>query len=271
MLRAERVTGSGRLRLLVAAMPEGEDPADMLLTPEGGDRLRAALADAVDLAVFHARAILADADLGTPAGRDKALDEVAPVLAAMRESITKQELVREVTDRLDAPAELVAQRMKGGLRAVPPPAQPVGADAEAAPAAPPRRRKATPQEEREFRMLALCLASPERGADALARLREDHFSSPFLRRCFLWLREHLDDPLAGLDDDDANLHNAIQRLQAMEHEEPTPQNFEFREMLLERDRIDRELRDGGGADAARQVELQRERARLQDAIHARSF
>ena len=27
MLRAQRVAGSGKLRLLVAAMPEGEDPA----------------------------------------------------------------------------------------------------------------------------------------------------------------------------------------------------------------------------------------------------
>ncbi len=273
MLRAERVAGSGRLRLLVAAMPEGEDPADMLMTPEGGDRLRAALADAVDLAVFHARAILGDADLATPAGRDRALDEVAPVLAAMRESITRQELVREVTDRLDAPAELVAQRMKGGLRAVPSAPQQQQRDEEEAPGAPaPRRRKATPQEEREYRLLALCLANPERGAETLARLREEHFSSPFLRRCFLWLRDHLDDPLAGLADDDANLHNAIQRLQAVDHEEPTAHNFEFREMLLERDRIDRELKDGAeGTDAARVVELQRERARLQDAIHARSF
>lgn len=271
MLRAERVTGSGRLRLLVAAMPEGEDPADMLLTREGGDRLRAALADAVDLAVFHARAILADGDLTTPAGRDRALDEVAPVLAAMRESITRQELAREVADRLDAPPELLAQRMRSGPRAVPAPApERDGGDAPAAPV--PRRRKATPQEEREYRLLALCLSSPARGAETLSRLREEHFSSPFLRRCFLWLRDHLDDPLAGLADDDANLYNAIQRLQALDHEEPTPQNFEFREMLLERDRIDRELREGAdGGDATRIVELQRERARLQDAIHARSL
>jgi DNA primase len=271
MLRAERVSGSGRLRLLVAAMPEGEDPADMLLTREGGDRLRAALADAVDLAVFHARAILGDADLTTPGGRDRALDEVAPVLAAMRESITRQELVREVTDRLDAPPELVAQRMRGGSRSAAAPAQEPEQVAAAGAAPTPRRRKATPQEEREYRLLALCLAAPDRGRATLDRLGEEHFSSPFLRRCFLWLREHLDDPLAGLADDDANLHNAIQRLQALDHEEPTPQNFEFREMLLERDRIDRELKEGDhGEDASKVVQLQRERARLQDAIHARS-
>ena len=68
MLRAQRVAGSGRLRLLVAAMPEGEDPADMMRTEEGSNRLRELLADAVDLAVFHVRAILGDADLSTPPG-----------------------------------------------------------------------------------------------------------------------------------------------------------------------------------------------------------
>ena len=68
MLRAQRVAGSGRLRLLVAAMPEGEDPAELMQSEEGGARLREALAGAVELSVFHVRAILGDADLSTPAG-----------------------------------------------------------------------------------------------------------------------------------------------------------------------------------------------------------
>ncbi len=66
MLRAQRVAGSGRLRLLVVAMPEGEDPADMLNVDGGEERFRRLLSEAVDLPVFHVRAILADADLETP-------------------------------------------------------------------------------------------------------------------------------------------------------------------------------------------------------------
>ncbi len=119
MLRAQRVAGSGRLRLLVAPMPEGEDPADLMLTEEGGNRMREALAGAVDLAVFHARAILGDADLSTPAGRDRALDEVAPVLVGMGETITRQEMVREVADRLDTDPTMVVARLKGGPRPEP--------------------------------------------------------------------------------------------------------------------------------------------------------
>ena len=111
MLRAQRVAGSGRLRLLVVAMPEGEDPAEMLAAEGGEERFRRLLSEAVDLPVFHVRAILGDADLQTPAGRDRALDEVAPVLKAMGETITRQELVSEVADRLDTDPSLVGRRL----------------------------------------------------------------------------------------------------------------------------------------------------------------
>jgi DNA primase len=269
MLRAQRVAGSGRLRLLVAAMPEGEDPADMLLTAEGGDRLRAALADAVDLAVFHARAILGDADLATPAGRDRALDEVVPVLVGMRESITRQELVREVTDRLDATPELVAARMRGAPRApapvAPEPARPESGSA--APPAPVRRRKATPQEKREYEMLALCMKEPKLGREYLGKLEEEHFTSPRLREGFLWLREHLDDPLDGVTDADANLHNLVTRLQALDLEAPTGVNLAFRFRLLERNRLHHRIKEADASgDVAQVVELQRHLGELNDAI-----
>ncbi len=48
------------------------------------------------------------------AGRDRALDEVVEVIAAMPDSITREELMREVADRLDADPGLVARRIGGG-------------------------------------------------------------------------------------------------------------------------------------------------------------
>ena len=60
------------------------------------------------------RLALEEADLSSPAGRDLALDEVVPVLAAMRESISRNELARLVADRLDADPELVMRRVLGG-------------------------------------------------------------------------------------------------------------------------------------------------------------
>ena len=140
MLRAQRVAGSGRLRLLVVAMPEGEDPADLLNDEGGEERFRRLLAEAVDLPVFHVRAILGDADLSTPAGRDRALDEVAPVLKAMGDTITRQELISEVADRLETDPAMVARR----LAAAPMP-QARGAPRTDAGQGPGRRGDAPPQ------------------------------------------------------------------------------------------------------------------------------
>lgn len=270
MLRAQRVAGSGKLRLLVAAMPRGEDPADLLMSETGGSRLREALADAVDLTVFHARAILEDADLTTPMGRDRALDEVVPVLVAMGETITRQEMVREVADRLDADPDLVAGRMRrGGQRPAPAPAaeQPRAPEATEKPAAPRQRRPATPQVQREYKMLALCIENPKLGQSFVERLSEEHFTEPVLAKAFRWLREHLEEPLEGLGDDDAQLYNAIVRLQAVGSEPATEQDLEFRWRLLERDRLHRELRRAESeGDAQRAVVLQREMGQLNDRI-----
>ena len=116
MLRAQGVASGRRLRLGVVRMPDGKDPADLL--GEGGGpaaaRFREAIERAEDLPVFHVRTLLDDADLGSPAGRDRALDEVVGVIAAMPDSITREELKREVADRLDADPALVERRVAAG-------------------------------------------------------------------------------------------------------------------------------------------------------------
>ncbi len=115
MLRAQRV-GGARMRLRVARMPEGKDPADLLAGGDGAsaNAFRAALEAAEDLPVFHAHTLLDDADLSTPSGRDRALDEVVEVIGAMPDSITREELMREVASRLDADPGLVARRAAAG-------------------------------------------------------------------------------------------------------------------------------------------------------------
>ena len=167
MLRAQRVAGSRKLRLRVAAMPAGEDPADMLRGRGGGAGARADPGGGGAAGVPRA----AGARRGRPVvagGRDRALDEVVPVLAAMGESISRDELARVVADRLDADPALVMRRVQRGGRAWGD-AGPAGAATEAdgsgaaaAPAAPPRPLSA--RERRERALLAMCIASPDGGA-----------------------------------------------------------------------------------------------------------
>ncbi|MBM3667913.1 MAG: DNA primase, partial [Actinobacteria bacterium] len=111
MIRAQRVAGDRGMDLRVAAMPEGEDPAEML-AGGGVERFRALVEDALDLLTFWVRTILDRADTTSPVGRDLALDEVAPLLKPADRSVRFDELIREVADRLDTDPSLVRARVR---------------------------------------------------------------------------------------------------------------------------------------------------------------
>jgi DNA primase len=274
MLRAQRVAGSGKLRLLVVAMPEGEDPAEMLALEGGEERFRRLLAEAVDLPVFHVRAILADADLTTPAGRDRALTEVAPVLKAMGDTIIRQELISEVADVLETDPAMVGRRLAAAQmprrdEPAPRPA-PVGASGgepgDAGPgeegedmgpvadsdlSAPRRPRGATVEERREDALLAMCIARPDIGADYIAKLTQAHMVAPGARRALEWLRAHLKDPLDGLPRADDELFTEVSRLKLIAERPPTDEKgIELSWLMVERARIDREIAELRRGDAA---------------------
>ena len=266
MLRAQRVAGSRKLRLRVASMPAGEDPADML-TDGAADRFRDLILDALELPEFHVRVALDEADLSSPAGRDRALDEVAPVLTAMGESISRDELARVVADRLNADPALVMRRLaasEGSERDVAPvkPAPPADGNTPRAPA-----RALSARELQERALLAMCIASPAEGREFLARLTPEHLSGPAAVRARDWLLAHLQEPLAGLPRDDDELVSLVTYLYTQAEREPGGRdamelNFlQLQKAALEA-RIDVARRAGGDPP----VELQRRRAELAERI-----
>ena len=271
MLRAQRVAGGRKLRLRVAAMPAGEDPADMVEAGEAG-RIRELVEEAVELLEFHVRLALDEADLSSPAGRDRALDEVVPVLAAMRESISRSELAREVADRLNADPELVSTRLDAAGRggSGPSPSQPIprgGADGGAAARPSESPQSLSSRERRERALLAMCLASPQDGRELLERLTPEHLSSPAVARARDWLVEHLDEPLGGLPREDEELVSLITQLVMRAEREPGAReamelNFLQLEQGLIEGRIDAAQKGGGDPP----VELQRRRAELAERI-----
>jgi DNA primase len=270
MLRAQRVAGSRKVRLRVATMPTGEDPADMLQAGEG-ERVRALITEAIPLADFHVRWALDEADLSSPAGRDRALDEVVPVLAAMGESISRDELARLVANRLDADPALVMRRMAAGggdagrdVAGPPPPARAKrDGDRRAAPAAAPL----TARERRERALLAMCIASPTEGRGFLERLTPEHLSSAVVARAREWLAGHLEDPLAGLPREDEELVSLVTQLVMSAEREPGGReamelNYLQLEQVVIEGRIESAQREGGDPP----VELQRRRAELAERI-----
>ena len=273
MLRAQRVAAGKRVRLRVASMPEGEDPAEMLAGEapgsSGAERFAALVDSAVDLPAFHVRTLLDEADLGSPGGRDRALDEVMPVLAAMGDSITREELVREVGDRLDADPALVSRRLAaagrgGGRRAA---EDQGGKPAQVASAQRAEPRALSAHELREQALLALCIAAPAYGRDYLERLEAEGLGSPDLARARRWLVGHLEHPREGLPRDDAELADVVTQLVVRAQREPaSPEAMELNFLLLEKAAVERQIAasEANGGDPP--VELHKRRAELAERI-----
>lgn len=264
MLRAQRVAAGRKMRLRVAAMPPGEDPAEMLAVDGGPERFRILLEGAVELTAFQVDLVLGRTDVSSPAERDRALAEVAPVLAGLGESASRDDLVRRVAERLDLEPAMVmgrvvaSQSLSGGRGG--------GAEAPRPGAAPaPQRRTAelTSRERRERALLAMCIALPDQGKEYLARLTDDHLS-PLGSRAAAWLRENPEDPASNLPREDAELSGLIAELVITAHEEPaSPESMELNFLLLEQRRIEAEIAAAGERDDYEQrAALSRERAAL---------
>ncbi len=269
MIRAQKVAGGRGLELRVAAMPEGEDPADML-QEESADRFMELVDGAIDLPSFRVNVALGRGELSSLAGRERVLDEVGPVLKAMGETaLGFDELVRKVADRLDTDPSLVLARVRSA------PDQPArggdeGGGVGEGKAPRPVAATLTPRETRERALLAMCIAEPEIGRRLIGQLTDEHLSTSG-RPALGWLREHLDDPMSGLPREDAALTSLISELVMRSGGEPASEtamqlNFD----LLEEQRLDDEISAAREKEDFRTVaRLLRERAELTERIARR--
>jgi DNA primase len=265
MLRAQRVAAGRKMRLRVAAMPAGVDPAEMMAEEGGAERFRALVDAAVELTDFQVSLVLAGTDVGSPAARDRALEEVAPVLAGLGESASRDDLVRRVAERLDLEPAMVMGRVvaatpaTGGGSATEAPAR---RGAPAAPEPPRRAAELTSRERRERALLAMCIALADEGAEFLARLTEAHLS-PTGAMAAAWLRQHPDDPGSNLPDD-RELAGLITELVMLSRDEPaSTEAMELNFLQLEQRRIETEIAAAGErGDYERRAALSRERAAL---------
>jgi DNA primase len=261
MLRAQRVAAGRKMRLRVAAMPAGEDPAEMMAAEGGPERFRALLDGAAELTEFQVGLVLERTDVASPAARDRALGELAPILASLGESVSRDELIRRVAERLDLEPAMVmgrvvaAQPLSGGSQEPGPRA--------AAASRPARTAELTSRERRERALLAMCIALPEQGREYLARLSEAHLS-PLAARAALWLREHPSDPASDLPREDDELAGLIAELVITANDEPaSPEAMELNYLLLEQRRLEAEIAAAGERDDYEQrAALSRERAAL---------
>jgi DNA primase len=243
MVRAAALASGHDVTLRVVPLPDGLDPAD-LVARDGAARVASLLAEAVPFARFRVEHILSAAELGTPEGRDRALAALRPVIASLPAGVTREELTRQVASRLALSEELVGSLLSSSSSSsARPRGQPPRAGAVLA-----RREQA----ERTF--LALCIALPEHGREALRRVTlEEHFTSPLHRRAAEHLRGHLAAPLDGLPRDDEALAELMAELTIRAGRDPAdPSMLEVELLQLEKDRLERQIAAGGAvADLAK--------------------
>jgi DNA primase len=256
MLRAAGLAEKRSLELRVVRLAEGMDPAE-LVQREGPEAIEAAVKESVPFIRFRVERVLAAGDHATPEGRDRMIAELRPVFAALAPSAMRMELTRMVSGRLALSDRVVEALLgegapKGGARSP-------GRRGESERGAPPARAPAgtgtaaaglSRREEPERAFLALCIASPEEGARALAGLDVDeHFASELLRRAARRLRDgSLSEPMAddlgapgGLDEDPELKALLAELVVAAGREQADPAMLEAQRLQLELARLDRKI------------------------------
>ena len=255
MLRAARVAEERGMELRVVAVPEGVDPAELVLA-EGAEAVTGLLDSAQSVPEFQVGRVLAEADLASPLGRDRALVAVRPIVAATpQRSATRDELVRRVADRLDVPASYVTSGGPGSGAAT----------GSGGPSVDPRPRNmaspAVPVERVERAFLATCLAQGERGIEYLRRLDDAHLSSDGIARAREHLLAHGSASLQRLPGDDPAMSALVTDVVMLSEVQPSSEAaLRLGFLQLELRRIERELRgEQASGDVSLQTRLYHER------------
>jgi DNA primase len=264
MLRAAEVARKEGVELRIVRIPPGSDPAD-LVREKGADAVRELVDGSVQLQEFQVDYILAAEPLDTAEAKDRALEKLRPVLGSLPDSIVRAELVRKAADRLDLTQDLLASLLAR-------PARRRAESGDGGGAAPPPRVAEVSQSERTERtFLALCIALPELGREALRKVDLDrHFTTARTRKAAAHLRDHLATPLDGVPDEDAELLALLTELTIRAERDPAPPaTLDAQTIALDRRRLEREIKaaqEEGGTVADLAAELTRNKQDLDAAM-----
>ena len=232
MLRAARGARDLDLELRVVDLPEGADPAELVVS-EGVEAFEARLDRARLVPDFEARRVVATSNLGTPRGRDQALERVRPLVKQLpANSATRDDLVGFLADRLDVPVEYVTEAPVRRPEPVRPdgdrPVEGISPDLPTG---------------LERDLLAMCMSSGDAGRECLERIEDDHLSSETLRLARRHLAAHFEDPLGDLPGDDpaltALVTEAVMRGQELQ---TSPALLQMTFLQLELRKIERQQR-----------------------------
>ncbi len=260
MLRAAEVAARARLELRVVALPAGSDPAD-LVARDGAQAVHDAVAASVPFVRFRVQRVLDAGDDSSPEGRDRMLEQLRPVFATLPTGAMREELMRVVSGRLGL-REGVTEGLLGGVRQAPRAATRTPAARTA-----PQRRPLDRREQTERTFLALCVALPKAGREALGALDlHEHFTSDLTRRAAAHLLEHIDAPSSGADGDEELAELLTELSMRAARETAHPQALEVENLQLELARIDRTIQTARAEGRTAVAQLGAERSAVKQAL-----
>jgi DNA primase len=245
MLRVQRAAQGRGIDLKVVRLPDDKDPSD-LLQEEGAGPFEDRLGKATSFLEFQVRTVVDRADLSSPAGKDRAIAELAPVFAGVEASAERDEQLRRVADRLGLTEHLLAPLLSQPARAM---------------RVPVASGPAIQHERPERVFLAMCIASGERGREYLTRLEDEHLSSAVLREARDWLLANFDASPMVLPRNDDELGQIVSEIVIRSTGQPADDfALESAFLGLERRRLDREIKkasEAGDLDRHRELTLRR--------------
>jgi DNA primase len=236
MVRAASLVGARKLELRVVPLPAGRDPAD-LVGLEGAAALRDRVQRAIPFADFQVQRIVERPDVRSAEGRDQAMRELLPIFASIPQGLLRDELARRVAGLLSLRSDQLAELL--GRQERPARTEPSRS------AVATRLESVDPAVRGERAFLALCLALPSAGEQALQAIDFDqHITSERLRRAARHLVGRLDHPLGGLPADDDDLARTVADLvkRAGQAGAVRPEHVEQQRLYLERARLERAIR-----------------------------
>jgi DNA primase len=272
MERAADVCAASGLELRVVELPAGSDPGE-LIAAQGAGALRERISDSRPYVEFRVRRLLESADTATAEGKDAAIAALREVLGPLQDSVQREQLVSAAAAALGVRKAMLARLLGPAGEAASAEQVPPGGAGEGGlirlQSAPRPARAQRPEPERS--LLAMCVAAPELGARALARVDPGElFTDELMRRAARFLREHLPGALPDPPGDDPELILAVDdlRSRAARGRAVSADEISHALLVLEHDRLLKEIRylrehEGGAQMVALSARLQQVQTAIQ--------
>jgi DNA primase len=234
--RAALALAPFNLQVSILALPDGEDP-DSFVKSRGADAFLGLLAKAPSAADFLIDMAAAESD-GSPHGKSRVLDELAPYAHAHQDAIVRDGFIEKLSQRLRLDKRLVADKIKGAA---------APAALAAAPAEKNDGEPALNPLERDF--LRLLVASPKLITEARKCLPPNYLTDPAAENIYsIMLGLHAEkgglDGLLDACGEDAALRRAVTWLSVYPlHGENLEEEFVQKVLLLRRKGIKARMAD----------------------------